>query len=90
MVAAGGRLFVDITKQLASPAGRDVLLNVLGRSDPLIKDALTTLIERDFIESSSSSPHDPNDPNRLPVKASQVWRAASRRKSRTIRRSSRT
>ena len=53
MVAAGGRLFVDITKQLATPAGRDVLLNVLGRSDPLIKDALTTLIERDFIESSS-------------------------------------
>jgi phosphoenolpyruvate synthase/pyruvate phosphate dikinase len=59
MVAAGGRLFVDVTKQLATPAGRDVLLNVLGRSDPLIKDALTTLIERDFIE---SSPHDPKDP----------------------------
>jgi phosphoenolpyruvate synthase/pyruvate phosphate dikinase len=60
MVAAGGRLFVDVTKQLASPAGRDVLLNVLlGRSDPLIKDALTTLIERDFIE---LSPHDSNDP----------------------------
>jgi pyruvate,water dikinase len=53
MVAAGGRLFVDITQQLASPAGRDVLLNVLGRSDPLIKDALTTLLERgDFIASS--------------------------------------
>ncbi len=49
MVAAGGRLFVDITKQLATPAGRDVLLNVLGRFDPLFKDALTTLIERDFV-----------------------------------------
>jgi len=50
MVAAGGRLFVDITKQLSSPVSRDVLLNVLGR-DPLIKDALTTLIERgDFIQ----------------------------------------
>ncbi|PYQ68369.1 MAG: phosphoenolpyruvate synthase [Acidobacteria bacterium] len=62
MVAAGGRLFVDITKQLASPASRDVLLNVLGR-DPLIKDALTTLIERDFIESFiASSPHDANAP----------------------------
>ncbi|HEX3530823.1 MAG TPA: rifamycin-inactivating phosphotransferase [Thermoanaerobaculia bacterium] len=59
MVAAGGRLFVDITKQLASPAGRDVLLNVLGRSDPLFKDALTTLIERDFI---TLSPQDPNAP----------------------------
>ena len=32
MFAAGGRLFVDVTKQLASPAGRDVLLNVLGHS----------------------------------------------------------
>jgi phosphoenolpyruvate synthase/pyruvate phosphate dikinase len=49
MVAAGGRLFVDITTQLATPAGRDVLLNVLGRFDPLFKDALTTLIERDFV-----------------------------------------
>ena len=49
MVAAGGRLFVDITKQLATPSGRDVLLNVLGGFDPLIKDALTTLIERDFV-----------------------------------------
>jgi phosphoenolpyruvate synthase/pyruvate phosphate dikinase len=63
MVAAGGRLFVDITKQLATPAGRDVLMNMLGRSDPLIKDALTTLIERAFIESSiASSPPDPEAP----------------------------
>jgi len=60
MVAAGGRLFVDVTKQMATPAGRDGLLNLLGRSDPLIKDALTTLIERDFIE---LSPPDSNDPN---------------------------
>src|SRR2546430_8442269 len=38
------------------PAG--MVLDVLGRSDPLIKDALTTLIDRgDFIE---SSPDDPN------------------------------
>lgn len=58
MIAAGGRLFVDITKQLASSASRDVLLNVLGGLDPLIKDALTTLIERDFIESIiEPSPH---------------------------------
>ncbi len=64
MVAAGGRLFVDVTKQLATPAGRDVLLNVLGRSDLLVKDALTTLIERDFIESIIElSPPDSMDPN---------------------------
>jgi pyruvate,water dikinase len=60
MYAAGGRLFVDVSKQLASPAGRDALLDVLGRSDPLIKDALTTLIGRgDFI---ASSPDDPKAP----------------------------
>jgi pyruvate,water dikinase len=58
MVAAGGRLFVDITKQLASPAGRDVLLNVLGRSDPLIKDALTTLVERDDFNPEAPDPGD--------------------------------
>jgi pyruvate,water dikinase len=59
MVTAGGRPFVDVTKQLTTQAGRDVLLNVLGRSDPLIKDALTTLIERDFIE---LLPPDSKDP----------------------------
>jgi rifampicin phosphotransferase len=61
MVAAGGRLFVDVTKQLASPAGRGVLLGVLGRHDPLITDALTTVLERgDFIE--SAPPADPKPP----------------------------
>jgi pyruvate,water dikinase len=53
MYAAGGRLFVDIAKELASPASRAAILDGLGRSEPLIQDALTTLIERgDFIESS--------------------------------------
>jgi pyruvate,water dikinase len=47
----GGRLFVDISASLASPAGRQNLLDVLGHSDPLIKDALLTIIERgDFIQ----------------------------------------
>ncbi|OKP77633.1 phosphoenolpyruvate synthase [Paenibacillus helianthi] len=46
---AGGRLFVDITQHLSSPAGRATLLNNLG-SDPLIKGALMTIIERDFIK----------------------------------------
>ncbi|HEY0603002.1 MAG TPA: phosphoenolpyruvate synthase [Herpetosiphonaceae bacterium] len=51
MFTAGGRLFVDITQDLASPAGRNILVNVLGKSDPLIKDALTTILERgDFIQ----------------------------------------
>ena len=52
MFKAGGRLFVDITDMLASPAGRETILNVLGKSDLLVRDALTTIIERgDFIKS---------------------------------------
>ena len=49
---AGGRLFVDVTQALASPASRAGLLEVLGKSDPLIRDALQTILERgDFIPS---------------------------------------
>ncbi|HXB28251.1 MAG TPA: phosphoenolpyruvate synthase [Puia sp.] len=52
MRTAGGRLFVDITPMLASPEGRETIVNVLGKSDPIIKDALTTILERgDFIKS---------------------------------------
>lgn len=49
MFTAGGRLFVDVTQMFVSSAGRDTLLNVLGKFDPLIKDAFQTLIDRDFI-----------------------------------------
>src|SRR5581483_6384083 len=52
MYKAGGRLFVDVTQQLAAPVSRQNLLNVIGQHDPLIKDALMTIIERgDFIKS---------------------------------------
>ena len=52
MCKAGGRLFVDVTHELASPASRKIIVDVLGKSDPLIKDALMTIIERgDFIKS---------------------------------------
>jgi phosphoenolpyruvate synthase/pyruvate phosphate dikinase len=52
MYEAGGRLFVDVTRALASPASRAGLLEVMGKSDPLIRDALQTVLERgDFIES---------------------------------------
>ncbi|WP_436864553.1 phosphoenolpyruvate synthase [Bacillus fungorum] len=47
MRKAGGRLFVDATQKLASPASRNYLINTLGKSDPLIRDALTTVVERD-------------------------------------------
>ncbi len=60
MYAAGGRLFVALTKELASPASRAALLNGLGAHDPLIKDALMTLIERgDFIEPPPAAPPAP-------------------------------
>ncbi len=50
MYVAGGRLFVDVTRDLASPASRAGLLEVLGKSDPLIGDALQTILDRgDFI-----------------------------------------
>ena len=47
MRTAGGRLFVDITASLASPASRQVMINALGKSDPLIRDALTTIVDRE-------------------------------------------
>jgi pyruvate,water dikinase len=49
MHEAGGRLFVDVTPDLASPTSRERLL-ALRRSDPLIGDALQTILERgDFL-----------------------------------------
>ncbi len=52
MAEAGGRLFVDVTPILASPASRDGLVETLGKSDPLIGDALQTVLDRDdFIRS---------------------------------------
>ncbi|MGA7123706.1 MAG: rifamycin-inactivating phosphotransferase [Polyangiaceae bacterium] len=52
MYEAGGRLFVDVTRQLASAASRASLLETLGKSDPLIRDALQTVLDRgDFIRS---------------------------------------
>jgi len=47
MAEAGGRLFVDVTQRLASPASRAGILEALGRSDPLTGDALQTILERD-------------------------------------------
>ncbi|WP_160687064.1 phosphoenolpyruvate synthase [Clostridium sp. C2-6-12] len=48
---AGGRLFVDVTQMLSSPDSRNMLLNNMEQHDPLMKDALMTIIERgDFIK----------------------------------------
>ncbi|MGK5740086.1 rifamycin-inactivating phosphotransferase [Micromonospora sp. URMC 103] len=43
MQEAGGRLFVDVTRRLAAPAS---LLEMAGRSDPLTRDALETVLDR--------------------------------------------
>ncbi|WP_373895809.1 phosphoenolpyruvate synthase [Virgibacillus sp. CBA3643] len=47
MRKAGGRLFVDVTHSLASPGSRKAVIDGLGESDPLIKDALLTIVERE-------------------------------------------
>jgi rifampicin phosphotransferase len=50
MYEAGGRLFVDVAPRLASAATRAGVIEVLGKSDPLIGDALQTILERgDFV-----------------------------------------
>ncbi|MFI0795847.1 rifamycin-inactivating phosphotransferase [Micromonospora rubida] len=53
MLHAGGRLFVDVTRHLASPSSRAGLLDALGTyTDPLMRNALETVIDRgDFIPS---------------------------------------
>ncbi|WP_051840300.1 rifamycin-inactivating phosphotransferase [Streptomyces sp. NRRL F-5126] len=47
MVEAGGRLFVDATGRLASPASRAAFVDLVGRGDPLTRDALETVLGRD-------------------------------------------
>ncbi|UWZ39084.1 phosphoenolpyruvate synthase [Dactylosporangium roseum] len=47
MAEAGGRLFVDVTRRLATPATRAGLLELMGKSDPLTADAMRTVLERD-------------------------------------------
>jgi rifampicin phosphotransferase len=49
MHEAGGRLFVEVTERLASPAARAGLVALVGKSDPLIGDALQTIIDRGFV-----------------------------------------
>ncbi|MCB9284150.1 MAG: phosphoenolpyruvate synthase [Lewinellaceae bacterium] len=51
MFTAGGRLFVDATHQLASRGSREALLALMGQHEPLMKDALQSIVERgDFLK----------------------------------------
>jgi rifampicin phosphotransferase len=71
MRKAGGRLFVDVTAMLASPASRQTIIETLGQHDPLIKDALVTIVGREgFIESLSEenkeqSPSSPGNSHKV-------------------------
>ncbi|WP_239003565.1 rifamycin-inactivating phosphotransferase [Nocardia panacis] len=46
MAEAGGRLFVDATDRLASATGRAQFLEFSGKTDPLMRDALLSVLER--------------------------------------------
>lgn len=46
MYQAAGRMFVDVAERLASPASQEAVLTMLTRSDPLIGDALRTIVDR--------------------------------------------
>ncbi|MGW5560558.1 rifamycin-inactivating phosphotransferase [Micromonospora sp. NPDC003944] len=64
MLEAGGRLFVDATRLLASPASRANFLEMVGKSDPLTRNALETLLDRpDF--GATTLPGDGGGPARL-------------------------
>ncbi|MCX4459905.1 phosphoenolpyruvate synthase [Streptomyces sp. NBC_01340] len=69
MHEAGGRLFVDVTRRLASPASRAGLLDVLGRGDPLVRDALETVLDRDgFVPSlPDAGPGGPSGGTSAPI-----------------------
>ncbi|WP_127503877.1 rifamycin-inactivating phosphotransferase [Actinoplanes solisilvae] len=49
MDEAGGRLFVEVTPRLGSAASRAAVLELMGRGDPLVRDALETVLARGFV-----------------------------------------
>ncbi|MGW5192963.1 rifamycin-inactivating phosphotransferase [Kribbella sp. NPDC004138] len=68
MKVAGGRLFVDATARLTSPSGRAAFLDLIGRGDPLIRDALQTLLDRgDFIPTRPDERRRTPAPGRAPI-----------------------
>lgn len=74
MHEAGGRLFVDVTRRLASPASRVALLDAVGKGDPLIRDALETVLDRDDFplpppDADPAAPAGPAAPAPAPIEA---------------------
>ena len=68
MAEAGGRLFVDVTTILGTPA-REGLQETARRSDPLMEDALRTVLDRGFVPSLPSDPHAASDFGGAPAPA---------------------
>ncbi|MEU1018242.1 rifamycin-inactivating phosphotransferase [Streptomyces sp. NPDC005898] len=56
MHEAGGRLFVDVTPRLSDPTARTALLDLIGKGDPLVRDALETVLDRDEFVPSVPDP----------------------------------
>jgi len=81
MYEAGGRLFVDVAKELASSASRARLFELAGRSDPLTGDALRTILERgDFVmplpDASPAAPAPLLAPPAVPIETDPAIPAA--------------
>lgn len=56
MCTAGGRLYIDVARQLSAPASRELLIGTFGKYDPLFRDALITVVEREgFIKPSADT-----------------------------------
>ena len=73
MRRAGGRLFVDVTHQLASPVSRNIFLNAMGQHDPLMKDAIMNIVERgDFIKSLPNNKKTPSPSGNNPDMLQQI------------------
>ncbi|GAB3814715.1 rifamycin-inactivating phosphotransferase [Kribbella italica] len=62
MSEAGGRLFVDSTAQLTSPARRAAFLDLVDKGDPLTRDALETVLDRGFLPTLPDVPPSPGGP----------------------------
>lgn len=86
MDTAGGRLFVDVTTNLATAGGRAGMLEVMGKSDPLFRDALETVLASGFLPAPpTDAPAPPpllgapssieNDPA-LPAEMVRKWEAS--------------
>ncbi|WP_276482705.1 rifamycin-inactivating phosphotransferase [Paraflavitalea pollutisoli] len=74
MRTAGGRLFVDVAPLLQSAESRAAVLNSVGKSDPLIKSALETLIARgDVIPREPVQPADAVQPRVAALSSQQAF-----------------